>query len=55
MDILELLHQHPKINKVINQIASAKSHENIYIGNTCVNVSKMIASMVFKQTNSFVK
>ncbi|MGM9899616.1 MAG: transcription-repair coupling factor [Bacilli bacterium] len=54
MDILELLHQHPKINKVINQIASAKSHENIYIGNTCVNVSKMIASMVFKQTNSFV-
>lgn len=54
MDILELISQQDKYKKIINEIKKCESKKNIYIGNACVNISKMIAAATFKATNNFV-
>lgn len=54
MNILDFISKSKKYNKIIQQIKNAKDIENIYLGNTCVNISKIIASNVFLETNNFV-
>ena len=53
MNILELLKENKKYKDIINYIKTT-DNQNIYIGNCAVNVSKMLASLTFLETNNFV-
>ncbi len=54
MDILKFFNQNSKYYKIIQTIKSAKTNENIYFGNTCVNLSKILAATTFLETNNFL-
>lgn len=54
MNILELLKNESKYNKIIETLKNAKLYDNIYIGNCSVNVSKMLASLTFLEKQQFV-
>lgn len=54
MNILELLKNESKYSKIIDAFKNASIHDNIYIGNCAVNVSKMLASLTFLEKKQFV-
>ena len=54
MNILEILKQEKKYQDIITTIKNADEHNNIYIGNCCINLSKMIAALTFNETNNYI-
>lgn len=54
MNILEILQKEKKYQDIVNTIKEAEKHNNIYIGNCCINISKMLAALTFNETNNYV-
>lgn len=54
MNILEILKNEKKYQEIINTIDKSNKQDNIYIGNCCVNISRMLAALTFLQTNNNV-
>ena len=54
MNILEILQKEKKYQDIVTAIKEAEEHNNIYIGNCCINISKMIAALTFNETNNYV-
>ncbi len=54
MNILEILNNEKKYQEIIDVISKANKNDNIYIGNCCVNISRMLAALSFNATNKNV-
>jgi len=54
MDILALIEQNKKYKNIIDTIATIHKSSNIYIGNSCVNISRILAAEAFAKTKQFV-
>lgn len=54
MNSLELLKKEKKYQNILEQIQKGKKQDQIYIGNCCVNISKMLAALTFLETQQFV-
>lgn len=54
MDILKLIGEQPKYKKIIDTINKSLPHTNIYIGNACVNISKILAAKTFLESKNVV-
>ena len=53
MDILQIIKKEKKYQNIIDDIIN-DDKKNIYIGNCCVNISKILASIAFKESNRFI-
>ena len=53
MDILQIIKKEKKYQNILNDIIN-KDLKNIYIGNCCVNISKILAALSYIETNRFV-
>ena len=51
MNIREYIYQNEKIDRITNNIIEASNHNNIYIGNSSNNFSKMLVTSYFLKTN----
>ena len=53
MDILKIIKQEKKYQKIIEDIINVDK-SNIYIGNCCVSISKILASITYMESNRFI-